>query len=157
MSPSNFFIEEAYKAQSDYAVFILLEFTFSGGTVRYCNNNESIVSNGQTYSPMYFEMDLPDNTEERLPDVRIVIDNVDLAMAQLCREHEGDNPTVKVSLVTSLDWDTVELGPINLTIKNAGNRDPETLELNCGVEDLLNRSALPIIYSPGVTPGVILA
>jgi len=155
MSPSSAFIEEAFKQESDYAVFLLLEFHFSGGTARYVNNTEAITSNGDVFSPLYFELDLPDSSDDRLPDVRIIIDNVDLVLTQLLREHEGDPPTVSLSLVTSLDYDVVELGPIPLTIKNAGNRSPESLELNTGVEDLLNRSGLPVIYSPGVTPGVL--
>ncbi len=126
-----------------------------GATNRYVNNNENMTSNGAVYEAREFELDLPESTEERLPDVSILFDNVDLALARNLREQNGTPPTVTLSVITTIDPDVIEYGPMTLTVKAAGNKDSTTLEIGTGVEDLLNRSALPIGYTPGVTPGVL--
>lgn len=155
MTMTDAFLKEAFAADTPMALLTLLTFTFSGGTTRYTDNAESVVSNGETYTPRPFRFALPPSLDERLPDVRITIDDTDLALTALLRAHEGDPPTVNLAVVSTLNLDDAVRGPIALTVKSSASGKPGELEILAGVEDLLNRSAVPLRYSPGITPGVL--
>lgn len=149
------FREEALKVVSPHAAIALFVFDFGDGNIlRYTDANAEVVSGGETYLPLDIEYRLPPSAEGYPQDLRLVCDNVDLALTQAVME-TTDVPVVDISVVTTIDLDVVEFGPVRLKFKGCGNRSATKIEINVGLDDLLNHSALPVVYGPATTPGLI--
>ncbi len=89
------------------AFFVLLTITDVNGVARFVNNNEDVVSRGETYMAYAFGITLPSQSSEEAPSVRLTIDNVDRQITQFIRSML-EPPTVKIELVLSSALDVVE-------------------------------------------------
>lgn len=94
---------------TDDAIFALLTINPPDGSdpLRVVNNNENVVSNGNTFYPYPFTIVLPADTGERQPQVQLQIGNVDQQITTLIREMI-EPPTVMLELVVSSSPNTVE-------------------------------------------------
>ncbi len=69
-------------------VFLALATVFDatgGDPFRFVNNNEEVVSRGQTYVPYPFSIELPIDDGEQIGQASLTIDNVDLAITRYLR------------------------------------------------------------------------
>jgi hypothetical protein len=75
---------EVYSVSSDDPALVLLEITHPSlvSPIRVVNDTESIVSNGNTYIALAFQVTLPDEHEGQLPEASISIDNIGREMMQ---------------------------------------------------------------------------
>ena len=129
--------------------------TLSGGGVttrRYVNNYEDVSSAGNTYTAAAFAVQLPNDVEDQIPDVSIVIDNVDRAIIADIRSATGP-PDVSISIVLQSDPDTVEVGPFEFKVR-AVDYDKLTISGLLKYEDILNESFPVESYTPQLYPGL---
>lgn len=76
-------------------------------TARLVNNNEDVVSRGNTYLAYAFSIVLPIDDPDQAPSVRLTIDNVDRRITEFIRALI-DPPTFKIEVVLSSAPNTVE-------------------------------------------------
>lgn len=112
---SDAFKELYYARQSgDDVALILIEIDHADFAfpLRFVCNLESVTSNGDVYSPLYFEFKLP-NDNDQVPISELVLDNVDRVIVATMRAIDQAPPktpaTVVYRLVRAADPDTVEI------------------------------------------------
>jgi hypothetical protein len=85
--------------------------------IRLVDNNEAVVSRGDTYLPFAFRPQIPAEVDGQLPKVELLIDNVDQTIiAQL--EVLQTPPTITLEVVMAGTPDTVERGPWYFTLRS---------------------------------------
>jgi hypothetical protein len=97
------------QATSSEIVFIaLLTFSLPGyPTLRLCNNSVDVVSRGETFLAFPFQVSMPNEDAERLPQVQLRIDNVSGEIIEYLRALTMP-PTLLLEVVTNVNWDVVE-------------------------------------------------
>lgn len=85
--------------------------------IRLVDNNEAVVSRGETYLPFAFRPQIPAEVDGQLPKVELQIDAVDQTIiAQL--EELQTPPTITLEVIMAGTPDTVERGPWYFTIRS---------------------------------------
>ncbi len=117
ISPQNTI--EVNQSFSNAAWFFLLTIIPNGSTeaIHLVNNNEQVVSNGITYLPYPFAINLPLDTGDKIPNITLTINNTDQLIVDAIREMELA-PTVRLQLVTSAFPDLVEKDLDFLKLRN---------------------------------------
>ncbi len=95
------------QSSTNQAFLFLLTFTTPGSVIRVVNNNEDIVSRGETYTAYPFNIVLDADTGEKQPEIKLTIDNVDQYLVEMIRGLL-DPPAIKLELILSGSPDTVE-------------------------------------------------
>jgi len=123
-----------------------------GSPIYVVNNDVDIVSNGNTYSAFPFHISLPDEREDRPPTVRLVIGNVDRQIVTAIRSITSA-PTIDLSVVTSNDYDTLEVGPLSFTLKDI-TYDAHIVEGDLVYEAILDEPFPSNRFIPSSFPGL---
>jgi len=129
-------------------------------TLYFCNNNEDVVHNGQTYQWYPFELTLPSSTDsDEKITTQITIANIDQSIISLLRSLQTA-PTITLSLiyVDAADdpptSDSAEYGPIELKYKRQ-DVTPKTITGTVSLaEDFLNQAFLPRTFNPYTARGI---
>lgn len=85
-------------------------------TIRVVNNNEDIVSRGNTYLAFPFEIELPGQDPDSPSSARLRIDNVDKRIVEAVRSISTP-PIITIEVVLASQPDTVEIGYTDLTLR----------------------------------------
>ncbi len=110
-----------------------------GGPLRLVQDMQNLTSNGNVYTAFPFQVTLPEDNDEGVPRVSLIIDNVSQEiMAALKTLPPNQPPTVTVDLVLASQPNTVEFSIPNLTLRNV-SADMLTIEgdLRMDEEDLI--------------------
>jgi len=119
-------------------------------------NTEPVVRADGTYQPYPFQVNLPDQDEDSLPQVTVTVDNVDLTVNDAIRTLTGDPPTVTMMVVLADSPDTVEAGPFVYSLQNA-QADAQTIQGALGFEsDIFSQQVPSQTYTPVSSPGLFL-
>lgn len=101
-------IREIQNVSSPVAWFYLLTIkTIGNPDLCLVNNNEPVTSNGITYQPFPFALNLPSDDSERLPTVSLTISNISAEIIEAIRS-QPTPPQLKIELVSSAYPDIVE-------------------------------------------------
>lgn len=122
--------------------------------LRIVNNTVPIQFNGYQWTALPFTMTLPEDTEDRIPNIEMVVDNVDLTMVELLRSVSSP-PGVQVDVV-NVQGSTVtrEIGPLDFSLLSH-DIGVDTITLTIGYAiDILNEPAVQDILNPGTAPGL---
>ena len=92
---------------SSDALLYLLTWTGKDGTTRVVNNLEDVTSRGQVFQAYPFSLNLQVDDGEKVPEIQIVIDNVDERLTTGIRGFL-EAPTVKIELISSAQPDVIE-------------------------------------------------
>jgi hypothetical protein len=114
---SSDFTEQVNRAETSTVFLTLLEIDHSSLTtpIRVVNNNENIISNGDTYYASAFMFTPPSQNDGDITPAKLDIDNVDRTIVEAVRTI--DSPaTITASMVLSSDLDYVEWGPIEMSL-----------------------------------------
>lgn len=105
------------------------------GPLRVVNDLQNLTSNGNTYTAFPFQVRLPDDHEDALPKVRLVLDNVDRSIVQAIRGIPPSSPpTVQIDLVLASQPDLVELSFHELMLREV-SYDAFTVEGDLRLDD----------------------
>ncbi len=99
-------VEGANSPETDQIYLWLLEIDVDGTLHRFVNNNEAIVSGGQTYKALPFELPRPRETD-REPETSLTIVNVDREIGDTVRAATAV-PTVTFKKIVAATPDTIE-------------------------------------------------
>lgn len=116
-----------FGSQTDQVFLSILTLSHPGlaADVAIVANRQPITSNGVTYQPFAFAIDLPSDREGRVTGATLVIDNVDRTIVQAVRSI-NQAPTVSVVVVLASDPDVIEVGPFEFALRNV-SYDAETV------------------------------
>jgi len=138
----------AIYAQETDRTFLLLA-TISGSgftTFRVARNNENVLSNGNTFSAYPFAVFLPDERDDRPPEMNFAIDNVNRSITDALRA-APTAPVVRLEVVLATSPDTREYGPVDLTLRNVAF-DGQLVTGTLTFEDVLNEQYPGYTFNP---------
>lgn len=144
-------------AQNSTAVMLMcVTFTHAemAEPLRIVNNTVPIQFNGYQWTALPFKPTLPEDTEDRVPNIELVVDNVDLTMVELLRSVSSP-PGVQIDVV-NVQGGTVtrEIGPLDFSLLSH-DIGVDTITLTIGYAiDILNEPAVQDILNPGTAPGL---
>lgn len=123
--------------------------------IRVTSDAVETVSNGEVFQAFPFQVTLPDESEERPPTVRLIIDNVAREIVTAARSiiASGVAADVTLEVVFESDTNTVEAGPFNFKLRNV-TYDVLTVEGDLLPEDHLNEPFPGDRITPSRFPGV---
>ena len=121
-------------------------------TIRVVDNEEDITSNGDVYTAFPFQISLPPDSSDGGFSVRLTICNVDRTIIDEIRTLTR-SPTITLSIILASDPDTIEAGPIEMTL---GKVDWDALVIigTLQTEDILNEPYPGEFFTPNLFPGL---
>lgn len=120
--------------------------------LRFVNNNTAIVSNGATYSPYWFDLQLPDDSSGGISSVRLTIDNIDRQIALVIRSITTA-ATLDLSLILASAPDDLELTLSGLTLRNV-EFNAATVSGELIFEERLSNQYPKDLFTPQNFPGL---
>jgi len=120
--------------------------------LRYVNHVSDVVSNGDTYTAMAFNVRLPDDVGDEMPDVLFEIDAVDQSILTALRPL-GSAPTVDVNLILLSAPNTIQVGPLGFTLTEM-SYDAQTITGRLVYEEILDEPIPAHRYSPENFPAL---
>lgn len=133
-------------------LFLLTISTPGNPDLLLVNNNEPITSRGQIYQPYPFRMQLPEDTGDRVPVVKLQIDNIAGDIITAIRGFQ-DPPTIKVELITNKYPDIVEKSLDSMRLNSVGY-DSITIQGDLGIINVLSVKFPAENYDPISFPGL---
>jgi hypothetical protein len=107
-----------------------------------------------TFQPFAFDVNLPDERDDQLPQVTMTIDNIDNEILQAIRNIPGQRPETRLEVVLASSPDTVEAGPFNFSILSINYTDAN-IQGTIGFEDDVLNTAFPAdTYTPTNSKGL---
>ena len=88
-------------------------------TLRFVNNYTNVTSNGNVYTAYPFDINLPSDVEEKLPQVTLTIDNISRSIVDEIRTLTGA-PDIDISVILASDPDKLEAGPYEMKLREVG-------------------------------------
>jgi hypothetical protein len=142
-------------AQETEKVFLhLVTIEASGGaTLRFVDNNQNIVSNGQTYAAAGFTIVLPEQASDAPRPCRLAIDNTDLAIFKTIKQAVGQTITVTVCVIMADEPDVYQRGPLKYKLRNV-TATKETIEGDVYDFYLSDRKYPKDTYNPDIFEGM---
>lgn len=120
--------------------------------LRFTNDNQAVVSGGETFTPFPFNVGLPGSDPEQLPQVNLVIDAVDQSIAASLRAI-ATPPSVTLRLVMVSQPDTIEAIVENLQWRGVGG-DVRVIEGTLTAEDILGTAYPGKRFTPDLFRGL---
>jgi len=122
--------------------------------IRVVNDNQDLISNGNTYTAMAFRARLPDDMSQGgLPRAQLSIDNVGRELVQWIESSGGGKGAsarmlqVVRSVPNVIEWEvTLDLSNVHMTAMEVTG--------TLGFEDLLNLPGVAFTYRPDTAPGL---
>jgi hypothetical protein len=120
--------------------------------IRIVPDWQEITHDSEVYSPLAFEISLPDDTDEGIPVLRWSADNVSQELIVEIRKVTGPI-SARVVWVLASQPDTIEAGPFDLSIL-AVEYDAFTIGGVMGVEPILDEQFGYLEFTPKNAPGL---
>lgn len=148
------FKQAAFAPQTSEAVLelVTIDHGLLASPLRFVNNGENIISNGNTYLATRFGLSIPSESEDQPPKCRLQICNVDKQIMETVRSLDTP-PSLKIEIVLSSDPDTVELSLDSLKFKDV-SYDAGIIEGTLGFEDTLSEPFPGDLFAPYAFPGL---
>jgi hypothetical protein len=102
----------AEQVQEVYLRILKIEHPDLASPLLLVANMEEVVRSDGTYVPFGFDIKLPDDDEENINGVDLIVPSVDLTFVSQLRNIQ-DEFTVTFSVIRASDPDTVEIGPFS--------------------------------------------
>lgn len=123
--------------------------------IRLVYNTEPVVRTAGTFLPYAFEIAIPAQTDEEVPQVQLTVDNADLDVNDKLRELVGE-PSVTLEVALASSPNTVEAGPFAMQLASI-NADVSTISGTLGFEaDIFSQKVPAQSYLPTTSPGIFL-
>lgn len=122
-------------------------------TMYFVNNTVDIVSNGNTYMAFPFDLTLPDDREDTITRIHLVIDNIDRRIVAAVRSI--DTPaTFTISVIRAAEPNVLIAGPVSCTLRNV-TYGAMTVEGDLAPwENILDEPVPQHTYTPATAPGL---
>lgn len=146
---------ELHSTQSMDPPVVLLEIAHSGlvAPVRVVNDTQSLTSTGNLFQAIAFRAVLPDDSDGKLPQASLEIDNVGRElMSWLEVSNGGSGATARLMQVRRSAPDTIEF-EITMDVTSV-RANAKVVSATLGFDNLLDRPAVRIRYDQSTAPGL---
>ena len=154
-SISSAFRAAIFARESAKVALFLLEITHDdlATPIRVVCNHAAVTSGGNVYSPYFFEIELPEDSEGTVAGAaRLVIDNTDRAIVEAIRSI--DTPaTVNLYLVAADTPNTVEMSLLGLKLRKV-SYDVSSVSGELVYEERLSNQVPRHRCTPNLVPGI---
>jgi len=134
-----------------WLVLITIDHSSMGSPIRVVNNNEDIVSRGDTFVAFPFELVLPGEDPDGVTKAGLRLDNVDRSVITAIRTLTSP-PTVKIEIIISSDMNTPEISFTGMLLRNV-SYNAFTIQGDLEFEDLLSEP-MTLQMTPSRFPGL---
>ena len=145
-------LREINAVSSGEGWLMLLEIITDTETIRVVNDNKQVSSGGVDYFPYAFAVQLYNDTDEELPRIQVVIDNIDRLLVEAIRTMLTP-PVVHLRMVPISDPDSPELVILDTSLRDI-RYNAETITGIMSFGDMLNQRFPKDRYTPITTPGL---
>jgi len=163
MTPSDDFVREATAPQSTDVLCILVTIEhddlsetlyFVQDEVRpeTSGDNAGITSNGNFHIAFPFRITLPNDRDQEVPRSTLRIDNVSREIIDSIRSISS-SPTISINIARQSDPDTIERGPIVMTLEDV-IYNAIVIQGNLGAELFLDTQYPYQKFTPNTAPGL---
>lgn len=116
----------------------------------FVNDTVDLVRTAGTFIAYPFQIHLPEQTDQQMPQVTLVIDNVDRSIGEHVRALTSA-PTITLEVVLASSPNTVEAGPFVLTA-SAAQYDAMQVSFTLGYESIMDEPANKWSLTPAIAP-----
>jgi hypothetical protein len=120
--------------------------------IRVVNNTEDLQRSSGLFIACAFEIELPQESGDTMPQARLTVDNVDGRIGEAVRVLNSP-PKVTLEVVMASQPDTIESGPHDL-ILNSVSIDVQAVSGTLGYEVLLDEPFPKDMFTPSNSPGL---
>jgi hypothetical protein len=142
------YYSRAMSSREVFAVYLASLFT----PIRVVNNTRPVVSEGKQYVAFPFQIQLPDERDDRVTGVTLRIDNVDRSIVTALRQVTTEL-SVSLSVVLDSDPDVVDVGPYLFSLKRA-TYDANVVSGEMEYEDILREPMPGHTFTPSFFPAI---
>ena len=121
-------------------------------TLYFVRNLEQVISNGHTYLPCAFDINLPSEKDEAISNAMLTIDNVDRAIVTAIRSISSP-PSITLSIILADSPDVLEIGPLEFILRNI-TYNVQTVSGELVFEDRLFMNIPGDSFDPFLFPGL---
>jgi len=151
-------LQALYSQETGTCFLILL--TISHPTLSaplfFTSDGVQTISRGNVYLPFPFQLTIPDDQDQQLPQAGITIDNVDRSIVTAIRNMGTAPAGILIEVVTSAAPDNVEFASGELTLRDV-NYDAMTVSGTLTFEAILAEPFPGDLVTPATIPGVFLS
>lgn len=154
-NPSAAFKRAIFASQTGEAFLLLItiEHASLAAPIRATSDAVNTVSNGSTFVPYPFRLELASEGEDASPRIRLQIDNVDRQIVQALREAGNTAPEVTVQVVLGSDPDTIEAFFPDFRLR-AATYDMLVVDAELVLEDYTTLPYPYVTFTPSRFPGL---
>lgn len=121
--------------------------------IRVVYNNIAVTRSAGVFQPALFDINMPEESQDRIPQIQLTIENIDRAMSDAIRTITG-RVNLMMEIVLASSPNTVEAGPFNFQLLSC-NYDADKLSGTLGLDDdVLNTTFPSLMYTPNNSPGL---
>lgn len=147
------FRQAVYTQETNEVFLILLEISHTSlSTIRVCNNDVDITSNGNVYTAYNFKIELPSDEEGDVPTAQLVIDNVDQQLTFSIRSITTP-PTIRIMVILASSPNTIEIDMPDFLLTNI-NYNEYTITGTISIENFMSEPFPGDIFTPTQFPGL---
>ena len=157
---SNVALEALFNQETaeSFVPLVLLNHPNMTEPFRVAGSRTDVITNdvlgfNQTYYAYPFSIQLPDEKEDRPPEVSIIIDNIDKRLVDFLRTPTQGSPTVTLTVVLESSPTTIEAGPFEFTLRSVG-WDRLTIRGVLSYEQILDEPYPAGTFNPAEFPGL---
>lgn len=144
----------AQETDEVFLVCLTIDHSSFDDPILVVNDMQPLVRAAGTFEPFAFDITLPSETEDQVPQVQLTIDNVDRLIVEKIRLISAERPHVRMEVVLASSPDVVEAGPFDFAILSA-TYNANVVTAVMGFEDDLLNTAFPgDLYTPSNSPGL---
>jgi len=122
--------------------------------LRFVNNTENIVSNGEDFIAYPFKMKPPEDRQGVKPVARLTIDNINRQIVEVVRQIAATSPLfVQIDVVRIDDCDVIETTLPQFKLRNV-DWDAGVLSGDLSIDDITKEPFPARTFTPSEYPGV---
>jgi hypothetical protein len=148
-SLSNTATEAANDSETGEVFLVLLTLSHAslGSSIRVVNNDTDITSGGNLFTAFPFEITLPNDEENRVPQAKLRIDNVDRQIVQAIRAVGTDPMDVSLQVILASSPNTLEMEYDGMQLKQV-RYNADIVEGTLTIEGFLREPYPAGIFNP---------
>jgi hypothetical protein len=151
---SSAFISACNAAETGEGLYVLITIDHEDlpAPIRLNNSGANLVSRGETFLASPIQVTLSDDSEDRPPQAKLVMDNIDRTMVAVLRSISAPC-TVTLEVVKDSDLDTVEAEFTDFQMREV-TYNVLTIEGTLTLEALFSEPAVGWTFNPTYFPGL---
>ena len=147
-------LEDLFASETDVVIFSCIKISHPDlpQNLYFINSEENHVIQGQLHIGFGFEITLPGDNSETVPQVNITFQNIDLEIVKIVRELQSP-PKVSFYVVSPDEPDSIQAGPFKMTLREV-TYTYQSVVATCKWRDIMNLNFPYHTFTPNRFPGL---